>query len=90
MNTPQTTQEQIKLSVSPKLKSLVKSRAEVVGVPVTQYIKNLIINDVKQSPIFQVSEDAEKRIGQSLKDLEMGRYTVTRDTKQLDAHLDSL
>lgn len=90
MNTPQVTQEQIKVSVSPKLKSLVKSRAQNIGVPLTQYVKNLIINDVKQYPVYQVSDDAEGRIGQSLKDLAEGRYTVVKSKKELDAHLDSL
>ncbi|MEK7092415.1 MAG: hypothetical protein AAB907_02215 [Patescibacteria group bacterium] len=90
MNTPQTTQQQIKVSVSPGLKSLVKSRAQNIGVPITQYVKNLIINDVKQYPVYQVDEETEKGIGQSLKDLAEGRYTVIRGTKELDAHLNSL
>lgn len=90
MNTSQIVQEQIKVSVSPELKSLVRFRAQNIGVPITQYVKNLIINDVKQSPPFQVSEASEKRIGQSLKDLAEGRYTVIRDKTELDAHLDSL
>ncbi len=90
MNTPQTTQEQIKLSVSPELKSLLKSRAQNIGVPITQYVKNLIINDVKSNPEYQVDEETEKRIGQSLKDLKEGRYTVIHDPKELDVHLDSL
>lgn len=91
MNTSQQpAQEQIKVSVSPELKSLVKSRAQDIGVPVTQYVKNLIINDVKQYPSFQVSDSAEKRIGQSLKDLSKGRYTVIRNEEELDTHLDSL
>lgn len=76
MNTPQTAQEQIKVSVSPELKSLVKSRAQKIGIPITQYVKNLIINDIKQYPIYQVDEETEKRIGQSLKDLAEGRYTI--------------
>jgi hypothetical protein len=90
MNTSQTIQEQIKISVSPELKSLVKFRAQNIGVPITQYVKNLIINDVKQYPSFQVSDASERRIGQSLKDLADGRYTVISDKTELDAHLDSL
>lgn len=90
MNTSQTTQEQIKVSVSTELKSLVRSRAQNIGVPITQYVKNLIINDVKHYPVYQVDEETEKRIGQSLKDLAEGRYTVIKSKKELDAHLDSL
>ena len=90
MNTTHISQQQIKISVSLELKSLVKSRAQDIGVPVTQYVKNLIINDVKQYPTFQVSEDSERRIGQSLKDLAEGRYTIINGKKDLDAHLDSL
>lgn len=90
MNTVQITQGQIKVSVSKELKSLVKSRADNIGIPVTQYVKNLIINDVKHYPVLQVSKDSEKRIGQSLEDLTKGRYTVTHDQNQLNTHLDSL
>ena len=90
MNITQTTQEQIKVSVSRELKSLLKSRAQTIGVPVTQYVKNLIINDIKQYPTYQVDEETEKRIGQSLKDLKEGRYTVITSEKELDAHLDKL
>lgn len=90
MNISQTSQGQIKISVSSELKSLVRSRAQDIGIPVTQYVKNLIINDVKQSPSFQVSEDSERRIGQSLNDLREGRYTIIRGKKQLDGHLDIL
>ena len=90
MNASHPTQEQIKVSVSPALKSLVRSRAQHIGVPVTQYVKNLIINDVKQYPAFQVSEDSERRIAKSLMDLKIGRYTVVNSEQELNAHLDSL
>lgn len=90
MNTSQITQEQIKVSVSSELKSLVKSRAQGVGIPVSQYVKNLIINDVKYYPAYQVDEETEKRIGQSLQDLKEGRYTVINGKEALDAHLDNL
>jgi len=86
----QTTQEQIKISVSRELKSLVKSRAQNIGVPVTQYVKNLIINDVKEYPVYQVDAATEKRIGKSLEDIKNGRYTIIKNEKELDAHLDSL
>lgn len=82
-------QGQIKVSVSSELKSLVQSRADGIGVPVAQYVKNLIINDVKQ-PIYQVDTETEKRIGQSLQDLKDGRYTIIQGKKELDAHLDSI
>lgn len=88
MNT--TIQDQIKVSVSPELKSLVKMHAEKIGVPVTQYVKNLIINDVKQYSIYQVSEDSERRIGKSLADLAKGQYTVIKGDEELDTHLDNL
>lgn len=85
-----TTQQQIKLSVSQELKSLVESRAQGVGIPVSQYVKNLIINDVKYYPSYQVSEETERSIGQSLKDLKQGRYTIIHGKEELDSHLDSL
>ena len=90
MNTTQITHGQIKISVSPALKSLVQSRAQNIGVPVTQYVKNLIVNDVKQSPVFQVDEETERRIGESLKALKERKYTVIRNEEELEEHLDSL
>lgn len=90
MNTSQVTQEQIKVSVSPELKSLVKSRAQDIGVPVTQYVKNLIINDVKQYPVYQVADEAEKRIGQSLKDIQEGRYTILKSDEDIENHFNNL
>lgn len=76
MNTSQAPQEQIKISVSIELKSLLKSKAQGIGIPVTQYVKNLIINDVKESPAYLVDAETEKRIGRSLQDLKAGRYTI--------------
>lgn len=64
-----TAQQQIKISVSKELKSLVQSKAEAVGVPVTQYVKNLIINDVKDYPIYQASEETEKRAQRAMEEL---------------------
>jgi hypothetical protein len=64
-----TLQEQIKISVSPELKSLIRTKAEEIGVPVTQYVKNLIINDVKGYPTFQASEETEKRAQRAMKEL---------------------
>lgn len=89
MNTLQSTQEQIKISVSKELKSLVRSRAQEIGVPVTQYVKHLIINDVKK-PTYQVDEETEKRIGQALEDYKEGRYIATKNKKELDDYLDLL
>lgn len=90
MNTMQTVQEQIKISVSRELKSLVKSRAQNIGVPVTQYVKNLIINDVKGYPAYQVDVETEKRIGQSLKDVEEGRYTILKSDEDVENHFNNL
>ena len=90
MNTTQLTQGQIKISVSPALKSLVQSHAQNIGVPVTQYVKNLIINDVKHYPTYQVDEETEKSIGQSLKDLKEGRYTILKSPEDIENHFNNL
>ena len=90
MNTVQPTQQQIKVSVSRELKSLVQSRAQNIGIPITQYVKNLIVNDVKQSPVFQVSEDLENRIGQGLQNLKEGKYTILKSDKDIEKHFNNL
>ena len=67
--TMNTIQSQIKISISTELKSLIRSKADAVGVPVTQYVKNLIINDVKHFPTFQASDETEKRAQRAMEEL---------------------
>jgi hypothetical protein len=57
-----TGQIQIRVSISQQLGDLLKSKAERLGVPITQLVKHLIIDEVKddQYPIFKASAVTEK------------------------------
>lgn len=55
-------QIQIRVSVSHQLGDLLKSKADRLGVPLTQLVKHLLINEVKDEkyPIFKASESTIK------------------------------
>ena len=57
-----TGQIQIRVSISQQLGDLLKTKAERLGVPITQLVKHLIIDEVKdeQYPIFKASAVTEK------------------------------
>lgn len=68
MNT--SSQVQLKISLSEQLNDLLQSKAARFGVPVTQFVKHLIIKEVEdeQYPTFQASDRLEKITEQALKD----------------------
>ena len=57
-----TGQIQIRVSISGQLGDLLKSKAERLGVPITQLVKHLIIDEVKDEhyPVFKASAATEK------------------------------
>ncbi len=66
-----TTQVQIKVSLSEQLNDLLVSRAQRLGVPITQFIKHLIIKEVEQEqfPTFITSSRTEKKGEKALKEI---------------------
>ncbi|MEK7458349.1 MAG: hypothetical protein AAB612_02585 [Patescibacteria group bacterium] len=66
-----TTQIQLKISLSHQLSELLASKAARVGVPVTQLVKHLIIKEVEdvEYPTFQMSQNSEKRTRKALKQM---------------------
>ncbi len=90
----QTTQDRVQklVTYSPKLYSNAVARANNLGIPFAENVRHTLIKDVEESTknLPMVDAEAEKRIGQSLKDLEEGRYTIIKNKKELNAHLDSL
>lgn len=69
MNT-QSPQIQLKISLSEQLNELLQSRAARFGLPITQFVKHLIIKEVEneQYPTFQASEWLEKKTEKALKE----------------------
>ncbi len=90
----QTTQDRVQklVTFSPKLYNSALARANSLGIPFAEYVRHTLIKDVEESNenIPMVDAETEKRIGQSLKDYAEGRYTIIKNKKELDAHLDSL
>jgi len=67
-----TTQIQLKISLSEQLNELLTTKAAYIGVPVTQLVKHLIINEVKNLnyPTFQMSQSTEKRAQEAMNQID--------------------
>ncbi|HZJ18566.1 MAG TPA: hypothetical protein VFD45_03040 [Patescibacteria group bacterium] len=65
-------QIQIRISISQQLGDLLKSKAERLGVPITQLVKHLIIDEVKNEeyPIFKASDATEKAAKEAMNHLD--------------------
>lgn len=66
-----TLQVQLKISLSEQLKELLESKAARFGVPITQFVKHLIIKEVEDEeyPTFQMSKRSEKRLKEAMKQI---------------------
>lgn len=81
------------ITFSPQLYQIVLTKAKQLGLSFGEYIRHLAVIDVKEKVgeyLPMVDEETEKGIGQSLKDLKKGRYTVIKNKKELDTYLSSL
>ncbi|MEK7534515.1 MAG: hypothetical protein AAB600_04215 [Patescibacteria group bacterium] len=67
-----TLQVQLKISLSEQLKDLLESKAARLGVPITQFVKHLIIKEVEDEeyPTFQMSKRSEKRLKEAMKQID--------------------
>nr|MBI5455611.1 hypothetical protein [Candidatus Levybacteria bacterium] len=65
-------QIQIRVSISQQLGDLLKSKAERLGVPITQLVKHLIIDEVKDEeyPIFKASTVTEKAAREAMEHID--------------------
>jgi hypothetical protein len=68
MNTP----IQLKVNLTPELQELLKSKASKFGVPLTQYVKHVLMKDVEDEnyPVYRASEATEKAAQQALDELD--------------------
>lgn len=80
------------ITFSPQLYEIVLAKAKQLGLSFGEYIRHLTITDIKEEvkQLSIVDLETERRIGQSLKDLEEGRFTVIKNKKELDTHLSNL
>lgn len=69
MNTP----IQLKVNLTPELQELLQSKASKFGVPLTQYVKHVLMKDVENEdyPIYRASEATEKAAQQALDELDL-------------------
>lgn len=67
----QSQQIQLKISLSQQLNDLLMSKAARLGVPVTQFVKHLIIKEVDDEyPTFQASPWLEEKTKKAMKNID--------------------
>lgn len=84
-----TQQSQIKINLPLPLKEFLESKANKFGMPITVYVKHLILQDVSDEdyPVFQASERTERAYKKAMKDYKEGK---TIDAKNLKTFFDNL
>ena len=62
-------QIQVKVSLSQQLNELLQAKAARLGLPVTQFVKHLIIKEVEHEeyPTYQMSERTEEKLKEAMK-----------------------
>lgn len=69
-----TSQVQLKISLSEQLSDLLKSKAAKLGVPITQFVKHLIMKEVENEvyPTFEASDWLEEKTKKAIKQFNKG------------------
>lgn len=70
-----TGQVQIRISLSPQLYDFVRAKASRLGLPVTQFVKHTLIEDVKKEeyPTFVASKKVIRNAKQALREYAQGK-----------------
>ena len=76
-----TTQIQLKISLSQQLSDLLQSKAARLGVPVTQFVKHIIMKEVEieDYPTFQMSKRTEQKLKEAMEDYNAGKAIKVDD-----------
>ena len=84
-----TSVSQIKITIPEQLYAYLKSKADKFGLTLSAYVKNLIIDDVKDMdmPTFKMTKEREKITLQALGDYKKGK---TKKIDNIDEYLNSL
>lgn len=66
------TQVQLKISLSEQLNTLLTSKANQLGLPVSQFVKYLIVKEVEDEayPTFQMSARTEERVKEAMEQID--------------------
>ncbi|OGH12054.1 MAG: hypothetical protein A2857_03595 [Candidatus Levybacteria bacterium RIFCSPHIGHO2_01_FULL_36_15] len=59
---------QLKINLTEELQDLLESKASKFGVPLTQYVKHVLMKDVENEeyPVFRASEETERAAKEAL------------------------
>ncbi|MBI5151549.1 MAG: hypothetical protein HZA34_03155 [Candidatus Pacebacteria bacterium] len=76
---------QLKVAIPPLLLSLLTQKAHMFGMKPTQYIRHLVVSDLKQEriPIFQASSQTEKQYQKSLVSEKNNQYVTGFSVKKV-------
>jgi predicted DNA-binding protein len=79
-----TEQSQVKVNLPQPLKEYLESRASKFGMPLSGYIKHLILKDVSEMdyPAYQASNYAEKSYEKAKDDERSGRLVKVADLEK--------
>lgn len=63
---------QLKINLTSELQDLLESKASKFGIPLTQYVKHILIKEVENVdyPVFTASEETEKAAREALEQLD--------------------
>ena len=63
---------QLKLNLTPELQELLQSKASKFGVPLTQYVKHVLMKDVENEeyPVHKASEETEMAAKLALEEID--------------------
>jgi hypothetical protein len=77
---------QLKINLTPELQDLLESKASKFGVPLTQYVKHVLMKDVESEdyPVFKASPETEQAAKQALEELDQAV-----DAKEFFKHLNN-
>ena len=80
MITPQT---QVKLNLSVNLKDFLEAKARKFGMPMSDYLKHLILKDIEDEeyPTFEASEATEQATKRALREID--KSIVINNSKDL-------
>ena len=63
---------QLKINLTDELRELLQSKASKFGVPLTHYVRHVLMKDVEDQeyPIFKASEETERAAREALQQLD--------------------
>ena len=84
-----TSQAQIKVTISSVMKDYLESKAGKFGMPIAGYVRHLILKDIEDMdyPTYQASEETERSYKKAIAEYEAGE---THKVKDVDTFFDKL